>query len=35
MAPAHEPEAAETAVREHLAGVVEALHSIDQLGGPA
>lgn len=30
-----DPKAAETAMREHIASVIEALHAIDQLGGPA
>jgi DNA-binding GntR family transcriptional regulator len=30
-----DPKAAEDAMREHIASVIEALHSIDQLGGPA
>ncbi|GIF01411.1 GntR family transcriptional regulator [Paractinoplanes rishiriensis] len=30
-----DPKAAEAAMREHIASVLEALRSIDQLGGPA
>ena len=30
-----DPKAAETAMREHIASVIDALRSIDQLGGPA
>jgi DNA-binding GntR family transcriptional regulator len=30
-----DPKAAEDSMREHIASVIEALHSIDQLGGPA
>jgi DNA-binding GntR family transcriptional regulator len=31
----HDAKAAETAMRDHIASVIEALRSIDQLGGPA
>jgi DNA-binding GntR family transcriptional regulator len=30
-----DPKAAESAMREHIASVIDALRSIDQLGGPA
>jgi DNA-binding FadR family transcriptional regulator len=30
-----DPKAAEAAMREHIASVIEALRAIDQLGGPA